>query len=279
MLFQYFGLLDRFGSDTDELDLSHGERVLKIRKISKKELEDSLLRPKYEFSHVNDIFEQAIAFGKDRYWIDYHYEVEDSRDAVVKASNAVYEEMEETILALRLFKEGLVRIVFYVSKLSEGERVFSPSVRVLRSDDRPCLLKSSELPIFKDLQKDLASKSLTHLNIALSRLTDGYERLKLEDRIIDYMIGLESLYFREEESGEFGYKLAHRLSVLLADDKKERQHLFENTKKSYKLRSKIVHGSKYKLSQEDVWFVEDKLRLSIRKFLVTPKPNWLNLIF
>jgi len=122
-------------------------------------------------------------------------------------------------------------------------------------------------------------ESRTPLDIALSRFDDGYERVKPEDKIIDYMIALEALYLQGESSGELAYRFAHRMAVLLAAKKEERQQLFSQIKKSYELRSKIVHGAKYKLSPQDVWFVEDKLRLSIKVFLRTPKPNWLNLIF
>jgi hypothetical protein len=119
----------------------------------------------------------------------------------------------------------------------------------------------------------------TTVGIALNRFTDSYERLKPEDKIIDCMVGLEALYLEKEGLGEFGYKLAHRAAVLLADSKKERQQLFTQTKESYKLRSKIVHGLKYDLSPQDVWFVEDLLRGSIKKFLKTPEPKWIDLIF
>lgn len=93
------------------------------------------------------------------------------------------------------------------------------------------------------------------------------------------MIGLEALYLQEESSSEISYKLAHRMSVLLSDNKEQRQELFSKIKYSYKLRSHIVHGAKYELKQEDTWFIEDQLRVSIKKFLKTPKPNWMNLIF
>jgi len=73
--------------------------------------------------------------------------------------------------------------------------------------------------------------------------------------------------------------MSHRASVLLSEDKGKREQLFRKLKKSYKLRSDIVHGRKYSIEPEDVWFIENVLRNSIRKFLKTPKPDWLNLIF
>lgn len=83
MLLRYIGLLDRFSSDVDELDLSYEDRTLKIRKIPQKEMEDFLLSPKSKFSSINERFETAIALGEDMYWMDYHYEVDDSKEAMI----------------------------------------------------------------------------------------------------------------------------------------------------------------------------------------------------
>lgn len=78
--------------------------------------------------------------------------------------------------------------------------------------------------------------------------------------------------------GEFGYKMSHRVSVLLSDKKKQRQ-LFDDMKDAYNLRSRIVHGGEYELKLKDVWFVEDTLRESIKRLLSVPRPNWLELVF
>jgi len=284
MLLRYIALLDGFASDIDELDLGYEDRTLKITKIPKKELEDFLLSPKSKFSSINETFEIAIALGEERYWVDYHYDVADSKEAMIQASNAVNEEMEKVILALRLFKEGYIHIIFDVKKGRHIATHFS-SIKGSRSRERPYFLARSELAMLKDFHKgftDIAwekKESKTPLGIALNRFTDGYERIKLEDKIIDYMIGLEALYLRGDGMGEFTYKMAHRASILLSNRKKKRKQLFSKIKESYKLRSKIVHGLNYTLSPEDVWFVEDLLRDSIRKLLKTPEPDWLNLIF
>lgn len=192
--------------------------------------------------------------------------------------------MEKVILALRLFKEGCIRIVFDVKKGRHIATGFS-SIKGLRSSERPYFLARSELVMLKDFHQEFTDivwekkESKTPLGIALNRFTDGYERIKLEDRIIDYMIGLEALYLRGDGMGEFRYKMAHRASILLSSCKKKRKQLFLKIKAAYKLRSHIVHGLEYTLSPEDVWFVEDLLRDSIRKLLQTPKTDWLNLIF
>lgn len=282
MLFRNIALLDRFDSDVREIDLSSKNRTLKIRKIPKNELEEFLLPSEFP-SSVEQTFRTAIELGEDRYWLDYHYDVRDLQ-GMIQAFNSADEDKEKTILALRLFKSGCIRMIFNVKK---GERMpthFFP-IGWQRSGERTYFLSESELASLKGFYgktKDTAwkrKKSKAPLGIALSRFTDGYERTRLEDKLIDYMIALEALYLQREGLGEFRYKMAHRAAVLLSDEKEERKKIFDMMKESYTLRSRIVHGGKYSLSPENVWLVEDILRDSIRKFLETPKPRWLDLIF
>jgi hypothetical protein len=280
MLFQYLGLLDNFTSDIDELDLSYGNKTLKISKFAKNELGDFLFLGKSSiFSSANERLQAVIDIGEKRYWIAYSYEV-DSKEAMTKAVNMADAEIEQIILALRLFKEGLVRIVFRMCKAESIGKNFT--LGAFRSGERVYSLPNLEFSCFKEFLRafeDNKQKIRPHVDIAIRRFVDGYERLKPEDRIIDYMIGLEALYLQGEEMGELSYRLAHRASVFLRKEKSERQLLFKAMKKSYKLRSKIIHGLKYHLCFEEVWFIEDVLRQSIRSFLETPSPKWAELIF
>jgi hypothetical protein len=266
------------------LDLSHNHKTLKIRLIPKEELEDLLL-PRTTgpiVQYISERLETAFTFGEKRYWIDYHYEVDSDKD-MIRANNSVSEEIARLILALRLFEEGCIRIVFEVWKGEHLGLQFS-ELKSLRSEERSYYIAESELSGLKDFLREYMDtawdkkKTRTSLGIALNRYTDGFERNRLEDKIIDYMIGLEALYL-SENPGELAYTLAHRLSILLSQDKKERQELFKKTRESYRLRSRIVHGQKYDLSAIQVWFVEDILRRSIKNFLKTAKPKWLELIF
>jgi len=284
MLFTYLALLDKFSSDIDELDLSYGNRTLRIRRIPRKEIADFLLGSESLMPSIREQFEIAVELSDNMYWLVYYFEVEDSREAMIKASNTVYEEIEKILLTLRLFKEGCIHIVFDIKTGRHIATTFTP-LKGLRTSERVYFLKKSELPMLRDfLEQNLMTawkkkKSKTPLGIALNRFTDGYERTRLEDKVIDYVIGLEALYLQREASGEFSYKISHRASVLLSDNTGKQREIFEDVKKSYNLRSAIVHGREYTLTYEDVWFIEDTLRDSIRKFLKVSKPNWLNLIF
>lgn len=283
MLFRYIALLDNFSSDVDELDLSYENRTLKIRKIPKREIAEFLLPSKVSIPFIQGQFETVITVSEDMYWMDYSYEV-DSKEAMIVASNNINEEKEKIILTLRLFQEGCLRIVFDVKKGKHIATIFT-SFRGLRTSERLYFLARSELTMLKEFLREFLHfvwekrKSKTPLSIALGRFTDGYERTKLEDKIIDYVVGLEALFLQRESLGEFGYKMSHRASILLSDKREKQREIFKDMKRLYNLRSNIVHGRKYDLTAEDSWFAEDTLRDSIRKFLNTAKPNWLDLIF
>jgi len=277
-MLRYIALLGNFTSDTDELVFGYDNRTLQIRRLTEEELADFL-----RVSHIEtapDIYKLAISLGNDRFWLDYYFEVEEATD--IQAFNMMNKDMERVVLALRLYKEGAVGIDFYAKKGISG--ILSSSSLTPRSGRTYCLNKS-EVPKFGDFYHKfvneawLLRESRKPLGIALSRFDDEYERKKLEDKIIDCLVGLEALYMQGETLGEFSFKLALRTSALLSDNKEQRKEMFEKMKRCYKLRSDIVHGKKYIVENEDVWFVEDILRESIKKFLVTPIPNWLDLIF
>lgn len=115
MLFRYIGLLASFNSDTDELDLRLKDRSLRIRKIPEKEIQEFLFSERMPPSIETECM-TAVDLGKDMFWLDYQYQVEDFREAMIRATNSAYEDMKKAILILRLFKKGYVRIVFDVKK-------------------------------------------------------------------------------------------------------------------------------------------------------------------
>jgi hypothetical protein len=79
------------------------------------------------------------------------------------------------------------------------------------------------------------------LRIAAKRLAGSFEKQGNEDKLIDYVIALEALLGRENEA--IAYRIPLRLATLIGADYAERIRIFDNSKKSYDLRSKLVHGS------------------------------------
>jgi len=82
-------------------------------------------------------------------------------------------------------------------------------------------------------------------DIAVRRFNLGYERSRVEDKLIDYMVGFEALLLPGVE-GELGYRMSLRAAALLGEGPHDRAAVQRNVKKAYTLRSDIVHGSRKK---------------------------------
>ncbi|PGM61833.1 hypothetical protein CN947_12985 [Bacillus cereus] len=91
--------------------------------------------------------------------------------------------------------------------------------------------------------KDLVGNEYNQINLACSRLENSFYRKDEGDKIIDIVIGLESL-LSDNKSGDITYKLSLRAAYLLqfsslGDSKLD---IFNNMKAIYAYRSAIVHG-------------------------------------
>ncbi len=87
------------------------------------------------------------------------------------------------------------------------------------------------------------------LHIALRRFGDAITRENPDDKMIDLMISAEALFL--PESDELTYKLAMRTAYMLERTKQKRREVYNLMKDAYKVRSKIVHGSKPILPLKD----------------------------
>lgn len=138
---------------------------------------------------------------------------------------------------------------------------------------KKCEITSSEVEELVELFNYILTEKDSRFGVAYRRLASGLERRNTEDKLIDYMIGLETLYL-PDGSAELSFRLSLRVSFLLFKKQEERKTIFKFLRNIYNIRSQIVHGKDYKLSNEDILKVEDLLRLSI-KLWVKDKTNFL----
>jgi hypothetical protein len=82
-------------------------------------------------------------------------------------------------------------------------------------------------------------------SLALNRFNYGYERIRPEDRLIDYANALEALLLKEEEQQELSYRFALRGAALLSTDPRARETTYAWLRRAYQLRSDIVHGGEH----------------------------------
>lgn len=90
--------------------------------------------------------------------------------------------------------------------------------------------------------KSIMQSSSHYLSLPLRRLVDGLSRTRLDDKIVDYAIGLEALLLTASEQNELSYRLALRGATVLGEEGEDKHEAFQNIKDFYKARSTIVHG-------------------------------------
>lgn len=81
-----------------------------------------------------------------------------------------------------------------------------------------------------------------YLGTAARRLVDGLGRIRPDDAVIDFSIGLEALLSPGEQ--ELSYRIPMRAAYVMAWEGGEIGKTFKDLRALYKVRSKIVHGDK-----------------------------------
>jgi hypothetical protein len=186
-------------------------------------------------------------------------------------SQSIGESISGLVTALRLFKTGLVgyNIVRTFSSpelpVPFGTQTSLTSSYKRFGGEQYALtkLEASEFKKFWESINKIDFDAFPQLSIALSRFNFAYERDKLEDKLIDFMVAFEALFFKEGETGEFRHKLAVRVSRLLEQKYEKRKTVVEKMNEFYDERSKVVHGEKADLKDDFINSVEDHLRKSI----------------
>lgn len=193
---------------------------------------------------------------------------------------------EDLVSALRLFKGGGVgynSIIFRSISWEphgSGGSFFRPHTSV----GPRYILSKDEIPAFKSFwmnyRRQRAQKH-RRIDLALRRFNLAYERMLLEDRLIDYIIAMEALLLKEQD--ELAYRLSLRGSRLLGSDSEARHQIYTRLRTAYKLRSNIVHGDvvsgDVSLDQKRVTFAQfvdeiaEYVRSSIKKMLLLTESN------
>lgn len=162
-----------------------------------------------------------------------------------KASEA----FTEACSAMRLFKRGDVGFDVILSHLTCWHP-FGGKMRTGPMDTRQFFagtytLSKAEVSDFRsfwEAYRAATGADVRKVSVATRRFNLGYARREREDRLIDYVVGLESLL--GDSSGDLRYRFALRSAALLGDRADSRQAIREELEAAYNERNKIVHGSR-----------------------------------
>jgi hypothetical protein len=138
-------------------------------------------------------------------------------------------------------------------------------------------------PVFQDVDGgtfatlDASARRLSRSGqLALRRYAIAVERSDPFDQLIDFWVGLEALFLPDGQA-ELSFRAAIRIAAFLGETGEQRVELQNFVKRSYGLRSKIVHGSLKHTAEADAEVRESAqetghlLRRALLKVLAAPE--------
>ncbi|MCG3132198.1 MAG: hypothetical protein FLDDKLPJ_03031 [Phycisphaerae bacterium] len=200
-----------------------------------------LLRPPHHPSHP----QQAAVFGCF---------TEDLSQAESKSSSVLYDkvwpELDRIVSTLRILKAGPVGIEGVHAGTKSGHPSIGSIICVARTKEYipsgTYDLGRADLDQFEQIINWLSGGLHESLRVACGRLSSASLRRDPADRLLDAVIGMESILLREVGKdiyrGEMRYRFAVRYASL-AEDVAERHRRFQIARHLYDERSTIVHGS------------------------------------
>lgn len=117
-----------------------------------------------------------------------------------------------------------------------------------------------------------------NFSLSLDYFESAMEKEKLQDKLIDYMIVLESLL--TEGTSEVGFQISFRTALLISKGEQEFISNKDKLKKLYDKRSKIVHGEKLKhpVTVDDIVFLGEAVRKVLIIFFLLQTPKYSGLL-
>lgn len=186
------------------------------------------------------------------------------------------ERFRSVITTLRLVKSGAAYVNLIYSWPADD-----PGRSSLRTQSLPIMagkgyyLERSELPLLSQLFAALpsATKAKKGLGRAIQRFDLAYQRVQPEDKLIDFWIALEGMFLTEGNTGELRFRSALRMAHYVGGSPEERWDIYRNMKRSYDLRSLVVHGERVKKEEVNTAATgtEEVLRRALRTVILDPK--------
>lgn len=102
------------------------------------------------------------------------------------------------------------------------------------------VIEEDEVDSIVDFVNDLKNVPTDSFAVALNRFHLYFDRDFIQDRAIDLMVALESMF--SDDAQAIAYKIALRAACLIESDAHKRKDLFNFLKKAYNERNPIVHG-------------------------------------
>jgi hypothetical protein len=155
--------------------------------------------------------------------------------------------VDESLLSMRLHKAG---DVFYKIILSQQNPQSGSMVSTGQSilwTPHNYVIEISEIEEIRKIIDKIGRIDLDKnrtFRIACERFSRSYEERRDDDKIIDFAIAFESLFFEGNKApSNTGQFVGLGCSMLIGKDNEDRKEISQFFRKAYELRNKIVHGA------------------------------------
>ena len=256
--------------DCERINVAPG---LAIRKLSTDELEHWLNQ-----YMENPFVRMHELSARDLYCLDCAIEAtyKKGRPEAGGASQQVYENVPNLVRVVRLLTDRNVHVAFtkYISNnmlqmdLGTG---YTPRAHILNLEAQ--LSSSMQQEIMDIWRRINAFTGNSAIRLALRRWDLVAERDNPDDALIDYWIALESLFIQDSKQ-EVTYRASLRTAAFVGETPEEREEIYGKLKKSYNLRSGIVHGGDPKKGDKSelIGKTRSYLRRALLKILTSDGP-------
>ena len=264
--------LHNFDAEADEIYLEEGLAIKKTPQVvdDRTKIQEMRYRPHVRFSRSEFVIERKYAKPK----LVGDTTPEPNPEQVNREMRESGDLFDLVIKALRILKSSAVYRDHVISTETltfiphAGISSRSPLLENIVFGNK-CVISTKEAEELEIVFNKTKQAKGQPFKIASNRLGFGLERRFDEDRLLDFMIGLESLYL-PDGNVELTFRLSLRVAFITNQEMAERKQVFKFIKKMYGLRSKIAHGKKYEPTKEDISKIEEILRQSLKIYLDNP---------
>jgi hypothetical protein len=145
-------------------------------------------------------------------------------------------------------------------------------VKPVVSEERILALFADVTALLQGNEEMLDKSEYFHMRLAIDYYNFGKSSARREESLVNWMIVLEALY--SDSPQELGQKLSVRVAWMLGETPQERLEIAKQMRRLYRLRSKVVHGTRAIISDVDIRTIETYARESIIRLLMrSDKPT------
>ncbi|QDI74472.1 HEPN domain-containing protein [Leisingera aquaemixtae] len=247
-----------------------GDRCWSDEKILEYQKEHGEGRAALINAYRDSSFENTQSFNYQCAWrgSDFYIVQEMSSENMPKMQALIELELSSTLAALSLLSDGCASC----SRPALFVKFPSSSFGGMSDRADPLLPKLGQESIWTSNEADekfliqlsnsLIARTHSDSYLATLRYLRSLRRKRLDDRVVDLMVALEALLNDGGDAG-ISYRISHRLSHLLFEEKEERRRVVETVKAAYKIRSNLVHGTRRQIDFLEAEIFDASKRLHI----------------